>query len=278
MSLAEDFILDRASVIGRLHVDKYMNNQDAMSVLYNDDFFIACVSDGCSGGPKSEVGSYLTANRITDSILRMLIPRKLGMGSIDEIKAVMEEVRLDTCCFLRNTASQLGHTMLVLQDCMLATASGFVMTPEIVFFFSIGDGVFYHNGQELYLQSEHAKYPDMVVYGAMAPETLKLETQRFSISALRWTDRTQSILVSTDGIHHMHTAFQINQLIPGTDKPVPPISELWKAETNAQALLRSMAKEVRRAEYDKQYDVVTQKVFKSPLIDDTTVVILKRKP
>lgn len=274
MSLAELFQLDIASVIGRLHVEKHMNNQDGVSTRSGDDFFIAVISDGCSGSPRSEVGSYLTAGRVAKGIFDRL-GSIAGCEDTEELSPIMEEVRLDTASFLRNISSQLGPAMHLMQDAMLATASGFVVTPDSGFFFSIGDGRFFVNGEELDLNNKHAEYPDMLVYQAIAPENLREGmANRFKISNIFSTSWIISLAVATDGIEHFIGAE--GQNFPGRPDTVPNVSALWAKGSNPLALLRKANRTVWKSNHDNSLNITTQTVEKSLLLDDTTIVILKR--
>jgi hypothetical protein len=274
MSLADLFKLDIASVIGRLHVEKHMNNQDGVSTISGDDFFITVVSDGCSGSPRSEVGSYLTSGRVAKSIFDHL-------GSIvlcenkDQLAPIMEEIRLDTASFLRNISSQLGPAMHLMQDAMLATASGFVMTPDFGFFFSIGDGRFFINDTELNLNNEHAEYPDMLVYQAIAPENLREGmANRFHISDTFDTMGVLSLAVATDGLEYFIAAEGKN--FPGRPDTVPNVTALWAKESNPLSMLRKANKTVWKSNHDNSLNITTQTVERSLLLDDTTIVTLKR--
>lgn len=267
MTLQDTFRVDAGSVIGRLHVDKHMNNQDSHAILYNDDFIIAVISDGCSGAPRSEVGSYLTAHYVARSIAAKLpIP--------DDIDKMMEEVRLDTSSFLRNIASQLSHSMISLQDALLATALGFVVTPKLSFFFSIGDGCFYLNGDEISLNNEHASKPDMVVYQAINPALLDEGVRHpFAVYAFL-TDTIRTMVVASDGLHNLLQAE--GQTWPGNiHRKITPLDEFVKLAIQPQ--LWGIGKTVYRAQYDRNLDVATQTVEKSPLLDDTTIIALGRK-
>jgi serine/threonine protein phosphatase PrpC len=272
--LADIFKLDIASVIGRLHVEKHMNNQDGVSTISGDDFFIAVVSDGCSGSSRSEVGSYLTSTRVAKGILDRL-------GSIvlcetaDELSPIMEEVRLDTSAFLRSTSAQLGPTLHMIMDSMLATAAGFVVTDEFGFFFSIGDGRFFLNGNEIHLNNDHAEYPDMLVYQAIAPESLREGmANRFSISHMFDTMTIISMAVATDGIEYFVKAEGKN--FPGRTDVIPSLGALWSPGNNALAMLRKAGKTVYRAQHDNSLNITHQTVERSFLLDDTTIVTLRR--
>lgn len=271
MTLAEKFTVDFASVIGRLHVSKHVNNQDSYNIIYTDDIFIGVVSDGCSGSPHSEVGSYLTTTYLAKSI-----GDRLPSDSMEIFDPVdlMEDVRIDTALFLRGVASQLGRpTEFYLQNAMLATASGFVMTPTIAFVFSIGDGVFFVNGEEIELSNEQAQYPDMLVYGVMNPQHLKITPQeKFNVKVYDPAS-IESILVGTDGFRYVIQSEGLP--IPGTRDPVPPLTEIIDG-VDLKPLLRKMGREVRKARYDAELDIATQDVHRSLLLDDTTAILLRR--
>jgi hypothetical protein len=277
INLERDFVIDRASVIGRLHTEKFVNNQDGHHLVYTDEFIIGVVSDGCSASPHSEVGAYLVPRLVTNAILdrmSLLVDRVATTSTATLIEETMEDVRMDVASYLRSFASHLGESMYIMQDSLLATAVGFVVTKQIAWVFSIGDGKTYLNGEELDLDNEHAQYPDMVVYGAMNPVLLRQPAKRFTVSPIISTDSIKSLAISTDGIEHFILAE--GQEYPGQKELIPNISELWKVGAEVGPIFKRMAKTVYRSEYDKGLDIVTQKVFRSPLLDDTTIIILKR--
>lgn len=274
-NLSKDFIIDCASVIGRLHAEKLVNNQDGHYLAYTDDFIIGVVSDGCSASPHSEVGSYLVPRLVTNAILDrigLVLGKNVVASGIEEL---MEDVRRDVSSYLRSFASHLGESMYIMQDSLLATAVGFVITETFSWFFSIGDGKTFLNGAELDLDNSHAEYPDMVVYGAMNPSLLRQPAKPFTISDMIPTYSIESLAVSTDGMEHFIAAE--GKEFPGQKELIPNVSALWKLETDTPLILKKMAKTVYRSEYDRSLDIVTQKVFRSPLLDDTTIIILKRR-
>ena len=281
MSLREQFNLDSGSVIVRLHVDKNMNNQDNYSHIITDSFISVVVCDGCSASPHSEVGSYITSRYMVQQLWGRFGSYALygKLPNKEDLRDMMEEIRLDTSTFLRNIASSLGPTMLAMQEFALSTATGFVMTPDSTFFFSIGDGMIFFNGEGAELNNRHASQPDMVAYGAMNPKLLITGVRNpFTLSPIYPTETVENIIVATDGLEHLLAAAGQNYpSTQGSKVEIPSLEELLTMSGRLQDVLRLAGKTVYRAQYDKELDVATQTVHKSPLLDDITAVILRRK-
>lgn len=259
------FDIAAASVIGREHSRAGRNNQDAFCVDACEQGLAAVVADGCGSGSHSEVGAQAGARLVVASALRLLRD-----GARVEEGAFLTALRERSVAFLRELALGLGRGGL--QDCLLFTVVGAVVTPELTLVFSAGDGVWALNGQVHPLGPFPGNAPPYLAYGLIPDSVVP-----FARQALVPTADVRSLMLGTDGVGDL--ARMAESLVPEREEPVGPLSQYWNDERyfrNPDALRRRLSLLVRES---VRVEPVSHRLVRSPglLPDDTTLVVLRRR-
>ena len=117
------------------------NNQDAYHWACLPQAVMAVVCDGCGSGKHSEVGAQIGARLMIEAMARAM------QGPAH---AFWYRVRQDVLTQLRCLAAQLGGNFpSTVQDYLLFTVVGALVTPWRTFCFSLGDGVMVVNGDQI---------------------------------------------------------------------------------------------------------------------------------
>lgn len=158
--MLEHFQIAAGSVIGKDHVSSGKcligrNNQDAFAIRRTSDrgyeFIAAFINDGCGSGKHSEVGAWIAANALADSIaVRYFCRRGLSDRRQDwirepsqAIELALEDVRKDVLAQIRLLANSFGGSFSqTINDYFLFTTVGILITPEITQIVAIGDGMY----------------------------------------------------------------------------------------------------------------------------------------
>lgn len=225
------------SVAGTEHRRVARNSQDAFCFGCGPDSIVGVVCDGCSGGIHSEVGAWLAAP--------MLVNLLSMQGSVNGLLAQARIALLDRITAvaesIRNPKSEIRNVLL---DYFLFTIVGFVVTEQTTAVFSIGDGLFALNGEKRIIAAETPNEPTYAAY-----ELLGGGDCAFHIHSLMPTDEVDSILIGTDGAND-----------------IEDLGEFWQRDlyfSNADAIRRRLEIQNRKGT--------------TPLADDTTVIVLRRR-
>lgn len=259
------FDIAAASVIGREHSRAGRNNQDAFCFDSCEQGFAAVVADGCGSGSHSELGAQAGARQVVASALRLLRDGERVEGS-----GFLGLLREGSLSFLRELARSLGKGGL--QDCLLFTVVGAVVTPEHTLVFSAGDGVWALNGHVHALGPFPGNAPPYLSYGLIPDCSVP-----FARQALVPTSEVESLLLGTDGVGDL--ARLSEALVPEGGDIVGPLSQFWREPRyfrNPDALRRRLSLLSREA---VRVDPVSHRLVRTPglLPDDTTLVVLRRR-
>ena len=259
------FDIAAASVIGREHSRAGRNNQDAFCFDSCEQGFAAVVADGCGSGSHSELGAQAGARQVVASALRLLRDGERVDGS-----GFLGLLRERSLAFLRELAGSLGRGGL--QECLLFTVVGAVVTPEHTLVFSAGDGVWALNGRVQALGPFPGNAPPYLAYG-LIPDSLV----PFIRQALVPTSEVESLLLGTDGVGDL--ARLAETLVPEAGDIVGPLSQFWREERylrNPDAVRRRLSLLSRES---VRVDPVSHRLVRTPALlpDDTTLVVLRRR-
>jgi len=256
--LSIQFEYAMGSIIGRNHVATGKNNQDAYRVVLRSQFVVAVVCDGCGSGKYSEVGAQLGAKIVTDAIADLL---DQGMAISnpnfwDILKTNLFQKLIDIVA-IANDAQE--SVMEFVNDYLLFTIVGAVITASETVTFSMGDGAIAVNGKLTQIPAYPDNAPPYLAYGLYRPDAVS-----FEICDRIPTSELESILIATDGI---------DDLIKVED-----VSQFWQEDKyfkNPDAIRRKLSMlnhEDIKPDWNKRELVKRSGV----LSDDTTLVVIRR--
>lgn len=289
----KEFEFVQGSIIGREHRRFNKNNQDAYSVVEDDNWIIATVCDGCSTAvgkdgegysPLSEVGSNLICRMFNSITAKRLLQFMLELETTDDeeklVAAFLEQLRIDCIEEIIRISSVLNSSYLsAINDFFLATVVSVIITRKVAFVASIGDGVIIINGEPYQIGPFKDNEPPYIAYGAVDPERIRVakELYRFKVAKIMPIEELQTVLIGSDGVEDV--VRNCDALIPGKTDTVGPISQFWenpKFFSNPSLLGRKLNlinSDSTKIEWNEK------KVKREPglLDDDTTIVVVRRK-
>lgn len=262
------FELAGGSVVGREHRRVGKNNQDAYGWSVAEAGVIAVVCDGCGSGSHSEVGAKLGARMIVETMQRVL-ESDLPLEN-EAIWPTMQQMWLTQ---LQQVAAQLGGDRAqTIQDYLLFTIVGIVMTPTLTAVFALGDGVIAINDQVIQLGPFANNAPPYLAYGLLEEIS---EALPLKVLQLLPTDQLQTLLIGSDGVSDLMQVAQ--QTLPGRSDVVGDITQ-WQDDRyfrNPDQVRR------RLALINREVTTLTpsqQCLRQSGLLpDDTTLIVIRRK-
>lgn len=266
------FDIAAGSVTGRDHVLAGRNNQDAYHWACLPQAVMAVVCDGCGSGKHSEVGAQVGARLMIEAMSRAM------QGPVHAFwYRVRQDVLAQLCCL----AEQLGGNFpSTVQDYLLFTVVGALVTPRRTFCFSLGDGVMVVNGDQLLLGPFSDNAPPYLAYALLDAYNCRLSvfSREFQIQRSLPTMAVQSILLGTDGLETFRQAAA--SPLPGKQAAVGPLQQFWQEERyfmNPDAIRRTLAL-VNREVVQPNWEAQRLDRHAGLLSDDTTLVVIRRRP
>ena len=241
------------SMIGRNHVLAGKNNQDAFRVVRQEQYIIAVVCDGCGSGKHSEVGAKLGTRMVIDAIADLL-NYDLAISDREFWKAVQTNLLQK----LKDFVAISNGDMEFVNDYLLFTIVGVLITPSETVTFSMGDGAIAVNGKLNQIPAYPDNAPPYLAYALYRPDAVS-----FEIRDRLPTSEVESILIATDGI---------DDLIA-----VETIAQFWQEDRyfkNPDALRRKLAM-LNREETKPDWQRRELVKRSGALSDDTTIVVLR---
>ncbi len=242
------------SIIGRNHVLAGKNNQDALRIVLRDQFMTAVVCDGCGSGKHSEVGAKLGARMVTDAIAD-LVNQDLAISEPE----FWNIVKTNLLQKLKDFVVLSNGDLEFVNDYLLFTIVGAVITPSETVTFSMGDGAIAVNGKLTQIPAYPDNAPPYLTYGVYKPDAVE-----FEIRDRLPTSELESLLIATDGIDDLVKVEDINQF--------------WQEDRyfkNPDVLRRKLAmlnREEIKPDWNKR-----ELVKRSGLLSDDTTLIAIRK-
>ena len=188
MELSEKFALAAASLVGREHVRRNRNNQDAVAIETKGDRLVAVVADGCGEGSRSEVGAALGARFLAGWLLR----------SDHASSAAWTEAAADALTeYLRGVArGSWGpeRERAFVAEHLLFTFLAAVVTPERWLVFGSGDGVVRANESTRAIDSGPDNAPEYLAYRLVG------RAVRPVVHAEGATEALRQLVIGTDGV------------------------------------------------------------------------------
>ena len=246
------------SIIGRNHVLAGKNNQDAYRVVANEKFIIAVVCDGCGSGKHSEVGAKLGAQMVITAIADLL-NQGLAISEAEFWHVLKINLLKKMTDFIAIANEDPESVMEFVNNYLLFTIVGFVITPTETVTFSMGDGAIAINGKLTQIPAYTDNAPPYLAYGLYRPDAVEFEIRdRIPTSELK------SILIATDGIDDLVKVEEVNQF--------------WQEDRyfkNPDAIRRKLAmlnREEVKPDWQKRELIKRSGV----LSDDTTLIVIRR--
>ena len=256
--LANQFEYASGSIIGRNHVFAGKNNQDAYRIVANEKFIIVVVCDGCGSGKHSEVGAKLGARLVTNAIADLL-----NQSPDQDLEIAKPEfwdsVKINLLQKLKDFVVISNGDLEFVNDYLLFTILGFVITSSETVTFSMGDGAIAINGKFTEIPPYADNAPPYLAYGLHKPEAIN-----FEIRDRLPTSELESLLIATDGISDLVKVEDINQFW-----------EEVRFFKNPDAIRRKLAmlnREEAKPDWNKRELIKRSGV----LSDDTSLVVIRR--
>ena len=246
------------SIIGRNHVLAGKNNQDAYRIVANEKFIIAVMCDGCGSGKHSEVGAKLGARLVINAIADLLNQSPNQDLEISKPE-FWDSVKINLLQKLKDFVSLSNGDLEFVNDHLLFTILGAVITSSETVTFSMGDGAIAINGKFTEIPPYADNAPPYLAYGLYKPEALN-----FEIRDRLPTSELESLLIATDGIDDLVKVEDINQF--------------WQEDRyfkNPDAVRRKLAmlnREETKPDWNKRELIKRSGV----LSDDTSLVVIRR--
>lgn len=262
------FEIAAGSVIGAHHLRSGKNNQDAYSYQASAERTIAIVCDGCGSCAHSEVGAKLGVRLVVEAL------KQADIGS----ETFWQTLNASLLEPLSQLAFQMGANLLqTVQDHLLFTIVGAVLTSDETVLFALGDGVVLLNGDHVEIPTVADNAPPYLAYGLIEPAPMPAERLQFQVLRRLPTEAVQSILLGTDGVQDMIAIADQNR--PAKREPIGDISQFWQDDRyfkNPDQIRRTLAlmnREVVQADWQNQ-----QLHRQGGLLpDDTTFVVIRRR-
>jgi serine/threonine protein phosphatase PrpC len=246
------------SIIGRNHVLAGKNNQDAHRIVSNEKFIIAVVCDGCGSGKHSEVGAKLGA-RLVIAEISNLLNQEANQDSEISNPEFWNLVKLNLLQQLKDFVVLANGDMEFVNDYLLFTIVGAVITDLETVTFSMGDGAIAINGELNQIPAYPDNAPPYLAYGLYKPDAIN-----FEIRDRLPTSELDSLLIATDGIDDLVKVEDINQF--------------WEEDRyfkNPDAIRRKLAM-LNREEVKPDWHKKELTKRSGVLSDDTSLVVIRR--
>lgn len=179
-------------IIGRYHMQKQLNNQDAFAASQYNGHMIGVVCDGCGSGDHSEVGAKLAAQYMHGQIVQMLnsdVP-------LDEIPPRLYENTLQFLSYLI-TGVQPQNIPHYLSHHLLFTVIGVIVNKDGGVMFNAGDGLCVIDDQIDNIDMNNK--PPYMAYHLLDPVLLGDYTMPTTFDVRKIPADWQKLAIATDG-------------------------------------------------------------------------------
>lgn len=281
MKTLDRFEIAGGSVMGTRHIKIGRNNQDHFLWIRESNYIIALVSDGCSGGQYSEVGSKILSSLFAKTLAGYL--RKHGPLSDENLFRhdwLWHNVRQDVLARIRIIAQDMDENLIdTICKYFLATIVGVVITPHVTCVFSCGDGIFFINGTQQVIGPFANNKPPYMCYGITGSEVTRNDPSLLGIQrhGIWQTDSVQNILIGTDGVTDFTGLSEKN--FPGQERRIGDISQFWTDDIyfNNSEWIRNTLTMINTEKRKPLWEEKNIVKYPGLLSDDTTIITLRKK-
>jgi hypothetical protein len=215
------------SFIGKHHRENHLGNQDAWTMLLEEDLSICIVADGCGSGANSEVGSNIGARLIARS-LREEYRRSEGAINWDRLQRhVVAQLDQIVWGMSGDTVEEYVKTVTRF---FLFTVIGCIIDRSTVTFFGLGDGTIAVNGTPITFGPFPENKPPYIGYNLVL-EYVEMDAEQLRLAPLVETfdvSKLHSFMLATDGIDDLDAHSELTR--PGLSVPVGPVSQFWEKD------------------------------------------------
>lgn len=265
----KEFETAHGSILGRVHRDTGKNNQDAFALIEREDYIIAIVCDGCSDCVNSGVGAALGARLLAHSIERQLVKNGCALDDPNKILKIASNDMLAHLRVLTLNVAGFDSFRKAVEDYMLFTIVGYIVTRERTIIFSAGDGSYCLNGNHHELGPFPDNAPPYIGYALFDGSSAQVINESVA------TRSVDSLLIATDGIGYI--ARIADNPLPGKSENVGPLSQFWENNAffqNPDAVRRRLT--LMNRDYVAIRDGSLEKTV-GLLQDDATLIAMRRK-
>ncbi len=266
----ELFELAAGSVRGKDHEFSRKQNQDAYRFVVGTNYMTGVICDGCGdpSSPHSDIGAWIAAKVLLTCLStfntigrqRLELVRRATLNTISSLVADMS-IPFDNEDMHRN-----------IRDHFLFTSVCFYIDKQIAYFFSIGDGTLWVNGEQILIGPFPNNAPPYMCYSLMDSSLLSHDPGclKFQMRKEIPTEQLESFMVGCDGV--LELASKGTSLMPNGREHVGSIDQFWvqdKYFVNPEAINRKL--------YLMNKEVHTDSVVKHGLLHDDTTMICGRR-
>lgn len=238
----------------------WKNNQDGYATMSSSEYSIGVVCDGCSGGAHSEIGAVIASQIL---VRRISWYAELGVRPSGIPWRLIKTYLTER---LRDLVWEFPAADGLMADYFLFTIIGFIITPQEVCIFHVGDGVFAINDTVVEIGPFADNSPPYLMYAITGssvtdghPELLDFQICIHS-SAL-----VDTVLVGSDGVEDL-IAFESKESGP-EGRGLERLLDTRMLE-HPDRLRRHLA-------IINKERVVDGRITTGPLRDDTTLIIAR---
>lgn len=242
-----NFKITSASIIGKSHYNLNYNNQDALKYYQNEDLILGVICDGCGSGAYSEVGANLGANYFVNYFVDSFINNKITNELINNFEDEMIVFFNKLIELQKNNEAKIEDFIF---NYLYFTILGFVVTEDITYIISSGDGFYKVNENCFFINQENK------------PKYLanKILNKNYSFNCYKYeTEAINLLSISSDGIHSINEHFMNSNL-----ENISTFSEIFDFEGFYD-------NEIEFSKFLKDLSI-----NKNILTDDTSIIMLKR--
>lgn len=283
------FAISAGSIVGREHLGREglltgKNNQDAFDWLGGEKCLVGVVCDGCSEMEHSGFGAELGA-RVFVKELFLELNRHTSEPDFNAVLAhaqrrVISHLRAAT----RTLAVLESDFTATVEDYLLFTVVGFMMTPKQTAIFSLGDGLFGINDEVTRLGPFADNQPPYMGFHLYPSKPAQFDSIDIQIQKSLPTAEIEALFIGTDGCIELNE--KAKELLPDGSGPIGPIQQFMKERRFAEnplaipRYLRRVNSELART---RSVDSATGSTVQAQFVgghlsDDTTLLVVQRKP
>jgi len=278
----KEFEITSGSISGTHHVLSGTNNHDSHTFKTQSDFAIALACDGCGSGEKSEIGSNIGIQMICKEISARMHNLLITDGEVstETMKRMLDTVQQSVSWKIGNLIENMGsersfHCNAI--NHFLFTVLGALITKKRTFLFSIGDGIFILNNEEIHLGPFPNNAPPYFIYDSVLKVAKNSdEDYKFQIIRSIPTYELENLMIGTDGVSDLIN--KKDYCIPGKKNSVGEISQFFDNDYfSNQDLLRRKLAAINKPCDIIDWDSKRRQHFPGLLHDDTTLICIKRR-